>query len=299
MRPRSVATPKSLEARALSLDPAQERALTDRMQALIEDILRSIRAAGHELRDAPQRSRQEWLDQLEALLDQHADELQDAASMHRELRRMRWRLALSAMDQVEHELSRRRYQRLSREDLRQAGLLGLFEAARRFEASRGHRFSTYARWWVRAYMNEAVGSQEYVVRLPNGAQKQLRHVGEPRTLNRRQEQALSRVRQAVSIEAPEGDGRTVADRLVAEDSDPSVAVERKQLLRRVRKARQAGELSNRHHQILAARYGLEGTPRQTYRDLGRDLGVSGERVRQLERQALKRMRPYMEESKRR
>jgi RNA polymerase primary sigma factor len=213
-----------------------------------------------------------------------------ARELHRRARRLLWRLALSGLPQVEHALHRAST-RVPREALRQAGVMGLYRAACRFEPRRGLRLSTYCRYWVREAMQDLAGRLDHVTRLPASARRQLR--ADPRELSARQAQALDRVRRTVRFEAPTpGKGDQTWSDVIADPRPkprPDVIIARRRRARRARHALDVAPLDARERDILAHRLELDGAPRQSFRELGARHEVSGERVRQVFNAALSRL----------
>jgi len=170
------------------------------------------------------------------------------------------------------------YTGVSREDLEAEGRLGLFEAALRFDPSHGAQFLTYASFWSRRRMQAFVARHARVVRRPAS-----------RT-------GSSRDRDDVSLDQPVGTGSTLswADQLVDQKTpralDAMVGAEDAALVTLA-----ASELPPQWRRIIVRRFGLDGGPAMTLAAVGESLGLSRERVRQLEQKAMARLRARLEE----
>jgi RNA polymerase primary sigma factor len=201
---------------------------------------------------------------------------------------------------------------LSMLDLIQEGNIGLMKAVDRFQFRRGFKFSTYATWWIRQAISRAVADYGRTIRLPVHVVESLNRLTRERRalaaeLGREPKPAelaarmgvpiakvellLEAARHPASLDAPVGEGEeTELGSLLSDKgtrSPEEMAIEN-QLAEEVERA--MAPLNEREREVMRLRYGL-GTEREhTLEEIGRRLSVTRERVRQLEQQALKKMR---------
>jgi RNA polymerase primary sigma factor len=197
-------------------------------------------------------------------------------------------------------------------DLVQEGNLGLMHAIEKFDYRRGVKISTYAVWWIRQSIARAIADQARTIRIPvhmtEHASKVLR---ERRRLYQKEgreptaadlgakmgipvarvEQVLSMVQQPTSLDLPVGeDGdATLGDLIRAPDAiDPHAAAETSALQKVMGEA--LAVLTPREQRILRLRFGIGGTVDHTLEEIGKEFGVTRERIRQIEAKALAKLR---------
>ncbi|PJF42376.1 MAG: RNA polymerase subunit sigma [Candidatus Thermofonsia Clade 1 bacterium] len=197
-------------------------------------------------------------------------------------------------------------------DLIQEGNIGLIRAARKFEYQRGHKFSTYATWWIRQAVSRAVADQGRTIRVPvhMGDQiNRLRRVSLSLTQMLGREPTIAEIAEAmettpdkisvlleisrrpISLEAPTDEDEETEIGDFVQDTrglSPAEATDREMLRHHLTEA--LNRLPEREAHILRLRYGLEDGEMHTLEEVGKAIGVTRERVRQLEAQALNRLR---------
>lgn len=197
-------------------------------------------------------------------------------------------------------------------DLIQEGNIGLIRATNKFEYQRGHKFSTYATWWIRQAVSRAVADQGRTIRVPVHMGDQLNRMRrvqlqllqelgrDPKleelaagmeTTPDKVENLLEISRRPVSLETPiDDEGESTFGDFIEDVNSPAPAEEVATHLLQEQIQHALDKLPAREAQILRLRYGLADGRVYTLEEVGQNIGVTRERVRQLEAQALNRLR---------
>lgn len=304
----------------LDEDEAAEQ-VANEVVAELASYVRSVDEYNHPLLTAEQERRL-----LEIYRDgQHAKREQegDLSPRQRSAAERRINAAEQALDELlRHNLRlviniayrvARHSSHLTLDDLIQEGWIGLVKAIERYDLDLGLRLSTYATWWIRQAVGRAYADMDRTIRLPvhvietlsrltqlsRATQERLGRTPTEEELSRLSGLNVDKIRlylrmagSHASLEKPIGNGDSVlGDFIASHYPAPEAEAEHQALREQIGEALSA--LSDRQRYVIIHRFGLADGERRTLEELGKELGLTRERIRQIEKKALRRLRPLL------
>ena len=240
--------------------------------------------------------------------------IQSNETLYAELEKLKLRMLETNLRLVINIAKHYQHKGLPFSDLIQEGNLGLMKALEKFDYRLGHRFCTYASWWIRQAVARALSAQSRVIRLPihmlvtirkmniaeknfiqqRGTEPTIEELAQILEMPKERVSAIKKMSlQCISLQAAvtEDSDSTIESFLSDKESDDPMKMLAKKMMRE-RLSEVINQLTEREKQVITMRYGLDGSPGMTLTEVSQIFNVTRERVRQLELKTLEKIRKH-------
>ena len=240
-------------------------------------------------------------------------------TLYAELEKLKLRMLETNLRLVINIAKHYQHKGLPFSDLIQEGNLGLMKALEKFDYRLGHRFCTYASWWIRQAVARALSAQSRVIRLPihmlvtirkmniaeknfiqqRGTEPTIEELAQILEMPKERVSAIKKMSlQCISLQAAvtEDSDSTIESFLSDKESDDPMKMLAKKMMRE-RLSEVINQLTEREKQVITMRYGLDGSPGMTLTEVSQIFNVTRERVRQLELKTLEKIRKHSRSGK--